>query len=140
MNTPQSNPAKIAPAAPAVAPELKPAAPQAPHDAPRHDQPGEKPASTTVRPDSNPQPLPQQMQQSMPAPMQQASPTAETLKGRWQQVVGAAKTTWGKLTDNELLKLDGREDKLAGLVRERYGISHQAAQQQARQFFAKHLA
>lgn len=140
MNTPQTNIPKVAPTSPTKAPDQKPAAAPAPHDAPKHDKPGEKPASTNVRPDSNPQPLPQQMQASMPAQMQQAMPNADAIKGRWQQVVGAAKSTWGKLTDDELLKLEGHEQKLAGLVQERYGITRQVAEQQARQFFATHMA
>lgn len=136
MNTPQTNIPKVAPTSPTQAPDQKPAAAPAPHDVPKQD----KQATTNVRPDSSPQPLPQQMQASMPAQMQQATPSADALKGRWQQVVGQAKVTWGKLTQDELLKLEGHEQKLAGLVRERYGISRQAAEQQARQFFAAHMA
>jgi uncharacterized protein YjbJ (UPF0337 family) len=140
MNTPQTNIPKVAPTSPTKTPDQKPAAAPAPHDAPKPGQPGDKPAPTQVRPDSSPHALPQQMQSSMPAQMQQAMPNADAMKGRWQQVVGAAKLTWGKLTDDELLKLEGHEQKLAGLVQERYGITRQVAEQQAREFFAKHLS
>ncbi len=62
----------------------------------------------------------------------------DEVKGRWKQQVGAAKIAWGKLTDDELMKADGRRDKLAGLVQERYAVTRAAAEQQVDDFFAKH--
>jgi len=47
-------------------------------------------------------------------------PSVDELKGKWKQQVGAAKIAWGKLTEDELLKLEGHQQKLAGLVQERY--------------------
>jgi len=65
-------------------------------------------------------------------------PSADEIKGKWQQQVGAAKIAWGKLTEDELLKLEGHEQKLAGLVQERYAISRDEADKQVRSFFEKH--
>ncbi|WP_405118187.1 CsbD family protein [Pseudomonas leptonychotis] len=31
-------------------------------------------------------------------------PSSDELKGKWKQQVGAAKTAWGKLTEDELLQ------------------------------------
>lgn len=59
-------------------------------------------------------------------------------KGKWQQQVGAAKITWGKLTDDELLKTEGHIQKLAGLIQERYAIDREMAEEQIKEFFAKH--
>lgn len=75
-----------------------------------------------------------------PKQMQQAMPSSDALKGKWQQQVGAAKIMWSKLTDDELLKLEGEEQKLAGLVQERYAVSRDEAARQARNFFAKHMS
>jgi uncharacterized protein YjbJ (UPF0337 family) len=61
----------------------------------------------------------------------------ERFKGKWQQQVGAAKVTWGKLTDDELLKIEGHEQKLAGLIQERYAISREVAEEQVKDFFKK---
>lgn len=72
--------------------------------------------------------------------MQQAMPSGDALKGKWKQQVGAAKLMWGKLTDDELLQLEGQEQKLAGLVQERYAISRDEAARQARSFFEKHMS
>jgi uncharacterized protein YjbJ (UPF0337 family) len=65
-------------------------------------------------------------------------PSADELKGKWKQHLGAAKITWGKFTDDELLKFEGRQDKLAGAIQERYAITREEADRQVKDFFAKH--
>jgi uncharacterized protein YjbJ (UPF0337 family) len=67
-------------------------------------------------------------------------PSVDELKGKWKQQVGAAKIAWGKLTEDELLRLEGHEQKLAGLVQERYAITRDEADKQVKEFFAKHSA
>lgn len=64
-------------------------------------------------------------------------PSMEELKGKWQQQVGAAKTMWGKLTEDELLRTEGQQQKLAGLVQERYALSQAEAKKQVNAFFDK---
>lgn len=64
-------------------------------------------------------------------------PSADEVKGKWKQQVGAAKIAWGKLTEDELLKLEGHEQKLAGLVQERYAITRDEADRQVKSFFEK---
>jgi len=64
-------------------------------------------------------------------------PSVDEVKGKWKQQVGAAKIAWGKLTEDELLKLEGHEQKLAGLVQERYAITRDEADRQVKDFFAK---
>jgi uncharacterized protein YjbJ (UPF0337 family) len=62
-------------------------------------------------------------------------PNLDEIKGKWKQQVGAAKVAWGKLTDDELLQVQGRQEKLVGLVQERYGITRSEADTQVKQFF-----
>jgi uncharacterized protein YjbJ (UPF0337 family) len=71
---------------------------------------------------------------------QQSMPSVDALKGRWKQHVGSAKIAWGKLSEDELLKSEGHEDRLAGLVQERYAVSRDEAGQQVKSFFKKHNA
>jgi len=59
----------------------------------------------------------------------------DTLKGQWKQLLGKAKTTWGKLTDDELLKIEGNAQRLTGLVQERYGATREEAEKQVKKFF-----
>ncbi|MGE0041911.1 MAG: CsbD family protein [Vicinamibacterales bacterium] len=54
----------------------------------------------------------------------------DTLKGQWKQIKGAAKTRWGKLTDDEIDQVDGQIDQLVGRVQERYGIARDEARRQ----------
>ncbi len=62
-------------------------------------------------------------------------PSVDEMKGKWKQQVGAAKIMWGKLTDDELLKLEGQQDRLTGLVQERYAITRDEADRQVKSFF-----
>lgn len=68
---------------------------------------------------------------------QQSMPSVDELKGKWKQQVGAAKIAWGKLTEDELLKSEGHQQKLAGLVQERYAITRDEADKQIKSFFEK---
>lgn len=64
-------------------------------------------------------------------------PSADELKGKWKQQVGAAKIAWGKLTEDELLESEGREEKLTGLIQERYAITRDEADKQVKSFIKK---
>lgn len=65
-------------------------------------------------------------------------PSRLELKGRWAQHVGAAKVAWAKLTEDELLKVEGHVQQLSGLIQERYAVTRDAAEQQIRDFYYKH--
>lgn len=62
-------------------------------------------------------------------------PSSDEIKGKWKQQMGAAKIAWGKLTDDELLEIEGHEQKLAGLVQERYALTRDEAEKQVKGFF-----
>ena len=64
-------------------------------------------------------------------------PSVDAMKGQWKQQIGAAKIAWGKLTEDELLKLEGHEQRLAGLVQERYAVTRDEADKQVKAFFEK---
>lgn len=65
-------------------------------------------------------------------------PGIAALKGKWQQVVGAAKVSWGELTEDELLTVEGHTEKLAGLIQEHYAVTREEAEMQVKRFFARH--
>lgn len=44
-------------------------------------------------------------------------------QGKWNQLKGSIKETWGELTDDEIAQVDGKKDKLVGLLQETYGES-----------------
>ncbi len=56
---------------------------------------------------------------------------------KWKQVRGEAKKKWGKLTDDELMQIDGNRDILAGKIQEKYGIAKEEAHKQIDEWAAK---
>jgi uncharacterized protein YjbJ (UPF0337 family) len=54
----------------------------------------------------------------------------EKFKGTWNQTKGAVKEQWGKLTDDDLLEIEGRRDQLVGKIQVRYGITKEEAEAQ----------
>ena len=61
----------------------------------------------------------------------------DVLTGNWKQIRGKVKQTWGKLTDNDLTRIEGRFDELAGLVQERYGYTRDKAEKEVTDFIEK---
>lgn len=59
----------------------------------------------------------------------------DTLKGDWKQVKGQLKQRWGKLTDDDLLRIEGEEDELVGAIQKRYGIAKEEAEAAAKAFW-----
>jgi uncharacterized protein YjbJ (UPF0337 family) len=45
------------------------------------------------------------------------------IEGNWKQFKGQAKEKWGRLTDNDLDVINGRQDPLEGKIQERYGLA-----------------
>ena len=54
----------------------------------------------------------------------------DEIKGKWSQLQGQAKTRWAKLTDDDLLAVEGNKDQLVGKIQERYGITKEEAERQ----------
>jgi uncharacterized protein YjbJ (UPF0337 family) len=61
----------------------------------------------------------------------------DQLEGQWHQVTGAVKSTWGKLTDDDVKTVAGKKDALVGRIQERYGILKDEAEKQADEWLAK---
>ena len=66
-----------------------------------------------------------------------STPSFDEIKGKWKQHVGEAKIAWGKLTEDEILKSEGHEEKLIGLVQQRYAITRDEAKKQVKKFLDK---
>jgi uncharacterized protein YjbJ (UPF0337 family) len=61
----------------------------------------------------------------------------DQLEGQWHQVTGSLKSTWGKLTDDDVKNVGGKKDVLIGRLQERYGILKDEAEKQADAWLAK---
>jgi len=55
-------------------------------------------------------------------------------KGNWTQFKGKVKQQWGKLTDDDLDRIEGQRDQLLGAVQTRYGIARDEAERQLKEF------
>lgn len=53
----------------------------------------------------------------------------DELEGKWKQMKGRAKEKWGKLTDDDLDEIQGRQQVLVGKIQERYGHEREAAEE-----------
>ncbi|WP_448335628.1 CsbD family protein [Bellilinea sp.] len=54
----------------------------------------------------------------------------DIFEGKWKQLRGQAKIWWGELTDDDLEKVNGKLDKLLGLLQEKYGYTRQQAEEE----------
>ena len=45
----------------------------------------------------------------------------DQFQGKWKQFKGELKKKWGNFTDDDLLYIEGRRDKLEGKIQQRYG-------------------
>jgi uncharacterized protein YjbJ (UPF0337 family) len=61
----------------------------------------------------------------------------DTVKGDWKQFKGKVKEQWGKLTDEDLNRIEGCRDQLAGAIQQRYGIEKDEAERQVGAFEEK---
>ena len=58
----------------------------------------------------------------------------DTVKGRGSPLHGKLTQPWGRLTDDDLRRMDGHREHLAGKVPERYGIAREKADAQFAEF------
>ena len=61
----------------------------------------------------------------------------DILKGKWNQMRGEVKTWWGKLTNDDLDRVQGNLERLSGALQERYGYSKQEAQSEIDKFMKR---
>jgi len=59
----------------------------------------------------------------------------DRMAGNWKQLKGKIKEKWGKLTDDDLRVIEGKQDQLAGRLQERYGFAKEQAKKEADQFY-----
>ncbi len=62
----------------------------------------------------------------------------EVMKGKWKGIKGGIKEKWGKLTDDDLTQIEGKQEKLLGLLQQRYGYSKEKAEEEYTQFMTRY--
>lgn len=59
---------------------------------------------------------------------------SDILKGKWNQIKGDVKKSFGKLTDDDMLMIEGDATKAAGILQERYGYTREEAEKRWNEF------
>ena len=62
----------------------------------------------------------------------------DQLAGMWKQFKGELKEKWAQFTDDDLLAIEGRVDKLEGKIQERYGDRREEVKAWVDQWFDSH--
>lgn len=60
----------------------------------------------------------------------------EQIQGKWLEYKGQVKQRWGKLTDQDLMVINGKRDVLIGKLRERAGATKEQAEKEIAEFEA----
>ena len=58
----------------------------------------------------------------------------DIIQGKWTQIKGSLRSKWGKLTDDDLDRLDGNRQYLLGKLQERYGWKKDQAEREIGEF------
>lgn len=61
----------------------------------------------------------------------------DIFEGKWKQFKGSAKEKWGKLTDNDVDKVNGNYDQMVGMIQEKYGRSREEAEREVKDWMNK---
>lgn len=60
----------------------------------------------------------------------------DILKGKWKEIKGSVKEKWGKLTDDDLIEVEGTQERLLGILQTKYGYSKDKAEQEYKRFIS----
>jgi len=58
----------------------------------------------------------------------------DTVQGTWLQLRGKVKERWGKLTNDDLDRIEGKRDELLGRIQQRYGVARDEADKQLKEW------
>jgi uncharacterized protein YjbJ (UPF0337 family) len=58
----------------------------------------------------------------------------DQIKGDWKQLSRKLKEKWGKLTDDDLIRIDGKRPQLTGVLQQRYGYDKVRAETELDKF------
>lgn len=55
----------------------------------------------------------------------------EQFKGYWNVLKGQIKERWGKLTDDDITRIEGKRDQFLGSLQKKYGYTKEVAEREA---------
>lgn len=60
----------------------------------------------------------------------------DILKGKWNQLKGNARKKWGKLTDDDMDRIQGNAEVMIGVLQERYGYGREQVEREINEFLS----
>ena len=54
----------------------------------------------------------------------------DTIEGSWKEVKGRVKESWGDLTDDEVTEIEGKRDRMVGVLQRKYGLAKMDAERE----------
>ena len=61
----------------------------------------------------------------------------DIIKGNWHEIKGNLKQQWGKLTDDQITKMQGSYEELEGALQKSYGYQKDQAKKEIQTFIDK---
>ncbi len=58
----------------------------------------------------------------------------DEVEGKWEQLKGKVRQTWGRLTDDDLTAISGNKQQLIGRLQTRYGYEAERAEEEINKF------
>lgn len=58
----------------------------------------------------------------------------DIFEGKWEEVKGKMKRTWGWLTDDDFQQIEGNQQEIFGKLQKHYGYSKEQAEKAVRDF------
>jgi uncharacterized protein YjbJ (UPF0337 family) len=65
-------------------------------------------------------------------------PTKDILQDKWLELKGQVQQKWPKLTDEDIARLSGKSQELAGALQQRYGYGRVEADMEIRNWLRHH--
>jgi len=54
----------------------------------------------------------------------------QTIRGKWHEMKGKVKSRWGRLTDDDMTRIEGDVEHGAGYIQKRYGLAKDDAERE----------
>ena len=54
----------------------------------------------------------------------------DIFEGKWKEMKGQVKEWWGKLTDDDLERVEGKADQLVGILQQKHGYTKEYAEEE----------
>jgi uncharacterized protein YjbJ (UPF0337 family) len=58
----------------------------------------------------------------------------DVIEGNWKEISGNLKQQWGKLTDDDLMRVNGSFESLGGILQQKYGYHQEEAKREVESF------